>query len=114
MNSTISEATPLIPEILADQVCAEALALTGSHPPAVYLCKRAEHHYATNAIFAKKMHAPDCRETLTAFMRNWAAGYLVKHGTPRERIPGYWSNGQEPGPRTRPQPLDLRPGLTDR
>lgn len=94
---TISEDTPLIPEIIADTVCAEALSAGFALPEgaAASLAARAERQYqgAGGPQFAKRCRSASGREYLYAFMRHWLAAMLIENGTPRESIPQSWANG---------------------
>lgn len=87
---SIAEDTPLIPEIIAGQVCAEAGELA-RHIPSADLCLRAEIHYHMNAPFRRKMRSARCREWLTAFMRHWLASVLLRNGVRREELPEEWN-----------------------
>ncbi len=87
---TIFEDTPIIPEVIADAVCAEAGELVRFFldEPVVSLCERADRHYqgAGGPSFARRIRGKDGREYLHGFMRHWLAAMLLEAGCPREKI----------------------------
>lgn len=109
---TISEDTPLIPEIIADIVVREAGNLIEhALAPAEAvsrLAARAERHYAGDGgpQFAKRIRSTHGREYLHAFMRHWLATELIEAGVSRCQLPYEWGTG---GKRS----LDSKPNLKD-
>ena len=107
--STISEDTPLLPEVIADAVCREAGELLKHAPADVrsHLCERAERHYqgAGGPAFAKRIRGKYGREALYSFMRHWLAAMLIEAGVCRCQLPYGWSNGATP--------MDCKPNLKD-
>ena len=109
---SISDATPIIPEIIADVVVREAGNLIEhAHAPAeavARLCARAERHYqgAGGAQFAKRIRSRSGREYLHAFMRHWLAAELLAAGVSRCQLPYEWGTGGT-------RPLDCKTNLKD-
>ena len=107
---TISEDTPLIPEIIADMVIAEAGPLIehAHADPLARLVARAERHYhgAGGPQFAKRIRSASGREYLHAFMRHWLAAELIEAGVSRCQIPYGWGTGGT-------RPLDCKTNLHD-
>lgn len=118
--------TALAPHVIADSVALEVVrALDGTDEAgakrafdeladgkyrdlADHLAERAEGIYAANADFRKAMNGPgnSGRDTLYAFMRHWASGFVRKnYGEDAFRaLPQGFANGQEP-----PVPTSFRP-----
>lgn len=98
MNPSIEETTDLIPEVIADNIAAEARSFTRAVPAdaPIFLAARARRHWANNPHFRLKLCRPDGREILYAFMRHWLAAHMLDTGTPRAEIPERWSNGGAP------------------
>lgn len=87
---SISEDTPLIPEIIADQVIAEARQKHSDLPEGLCdrLCVRAEMHYQQGKQFTRKIRSSKGREWLHAYMVHWLAAILIRGNFPhREIIP---------------------------
>jgi hypothetical protein len=93
---TIPEDTPLIPEIIAEQVVSEIRHLNPPAEAAASLAARAEDHYNRDKGFTRKVRSARGREWLYSFMRHWLAGDMVRAGCPRENLPPGFANGQEP------------------
>ena len=80
MHPTISESTPLVPELIAEDVVTRKLHHRASRIESA-LAERAEIHFATNETFHKRICGRFSRETLESFMENWLDAYMKK-GTP--------------------------------
>jgi hypothetical protein len=76
--------TPIVPEIIADDVAREAcdVACRDDLPGlSDWLANRAERVYAASYSFRQKIRGRgnSGRDTLRMFMRHWAASWLVEH-----------------------------------
>ena len=107
---TISDDTPIIPEIIADAVIAEAGNLIEHAPadPLARLCERAERHYhgVPGCAFTRRIRSHSGREYLHAFMRHWLAAELIEVGVCRCQLPYEWGTGGT-------RPLDCKTNLHD-
>ena len=107
---SISDDTPLIPELIADMVIGEAGPLIEHAPadPLARLAARAERHYqgAGGPQFAKRLRSKCGREYLHAFMRHWLAAELIEAGVSRCQLPYEWGTGGT-------RPLDCKTNLHD-
>lgn len=79
----IADDTPIMPEIVADQVVSEVEGYVGEHLGREYqdaLVKHAHDTYNANARFRKQVrgHGDTGRDTLYSFMRHWLASDLKK------------------------------------
>lgn len=112
--STITDDTPIIPEIIADAVIAEAgdliyhLNPDAVPTPRARLVARAERHYQGDGgpQFAKRIRSKFGREYLHSFMRHWLAAELLEAGVSRCQLPYEWGTGGT-------RPLDLNNHLKD-
>ena len=94
---TISEETILVPSILADVVAAEAERIANKPLPELpgHLAQRAERAYQAHPSWRKKaQRGRGDREFVLAFMRHWAAVWMLRNGrAQREDIPANFANG---------------------
>ena len=101
--SRIEAETVLLPELIAEGVCAEVWDLVGQDGAAFevaarHLSERAEAVYTRNTDFARKLRGRgnSGRDLLWAFMRHWLAGYVKRtFGTMAfSRLPPGFANGE--------------------
>ncbi len=94
----ISDETPLIPEIAAIKIIAEAktfcrLSFEGAEE---YLCQRAEVCYAAGGKFRRLMRESNFANIrLFKYMRHWLAGWMIKAGHDRNDFPYGWTLGKD-------------------
>ena len=80
MHATISEATPLVPEVIAEDVVSRRMHHRASRIESA-LAERSEIHFATNETFHRRLMGRFSRETLESYMEKWLDASL-KTGTP--------------------------------
>ncbi len=89
--NTISDSTPLIPEIIAEMVVKSfpliCLVYVEEKEAANFLCQKAERIFQNNKAFWQKLNGRKCREHLYAFMEHWMKALLLDKGCPRSMIP---------------------------
>lgn len=86
--NTISDLTPLIPEIIAENV-SKALAsiYIDQQEAEKLLCEKAERIFQNNKTFRRSLKGPKGREYLYVFMAHWLKGILLDKGCPRHMLP---------------------------
>lgn len=95
----ISEETPLIPEIAADKVIAEAKTFSKNLSFEVaeeYLCRRVEVCYSAKGKFYRLMRESNFANIrLLKYMRHWLASWMIKSGHDRNDFPHGWTLGKD-------------------
>lgn len=85
---TISDLTPLIPEIIAETVVKSLPSIYSEEKEsAEYLVNKAEAIFKNNQTFRRRLKGSKGREYLYVFMVHWLKGYLLDKGCPRSMLP---------------------------